>query len=1104
MTAARVLPDGDPMQPGIDGPRLTGYRFSRLLGSGGMGTVHLAWDETLGRQVAIKTLAEKFKAGSAAEARFIREARAMATIEHPGVVRIYTYATENDRAFIIMEYVKGETLSTHIAGRAPLPVDEALRIVRQVTQALEAAWERGIVHRDIKPSNILIDQRHRVRVADFGLAKTTVDIDSQALTVIGSFQGTPDYVSPEQARGQPVDWRSDIYSLSVVLFEMLTGELPFRGSPLEIVNCHVEKDFPDLAEHAPDLPSEVPKLVKWLSQKDRDKRPGSYQDLMEVLNGLIESSSTSSASLRESLTSLYGVISPQPWRRLAWLVGGVFAVLAILVAITWWVAGRTRPLPPPIAPTTVSMRQSIAVLGFKNLSKREEDNWLSTAFSEMLYVELAAGGKLRAIASEDVARAKMELALPDGETLAPDTLAKVRSRLGADYLVLGSYLVVHGENGKLRLNLNLQDAATGVTIGTSETSTVEGILDIVSKMGGKLHHKLGTGAMSEADTSQARAALPEAPEAIRHYSQGLESMRSHQYMAAKDLFILAIAEDPNKPLAHAALAEAWSALAYDGRAREEAAAAVQLAENLSREERLSVEGRDHEISKRWDQAIRSYRALFEFFPDNIDYGLRLARSLVLGGRGQEAIVVTDSLRQLPGTTAASDVRITLAEARTAAALSDYRGALEASTRAIEKGAQGAKLATAHLARGRALVRLGRPGEANTAIEMARSIYVQEGDRGGETKALNRLAGVAYEEGNYLLAQESFEQVLEIWEDVGSVYGIAAALNDLAHTLWIQGKLTAAKPLFERGIEMASAQGDDSLLSQALTSQTELFLHEGVLSSARQTGEEGLRLAQSINNDYGTYCNLTVLANIAYEAGDLQSAAAYLEQGLELAQARGDRPRTARLLFGLGDLAKANADFRLAREHHEDVARIRQDLGNKITSAHSQVALALLSVEEDRRDRLAADLTGLEQVILVFSDQDLPQGEAKGWSVLAVVALANGLTDQAAQASKQARQLLARCESVLVKLRVRIRLATCDAALGQADRAIADLEAVIVEARAGEMVLIEYEARLALAEIRARQPGASAEDLFAPLVEDARARKFLLIAQRAAAGLKPVE
>jgi tetratricopeptide (TPR) repeat protein len=269
-------------------PEIAGYEVIGSLGEGGMGAVFLARDKLLDRRVAIKVISGKLSNDPQARERFLREARTLATVEHPNVVRVYSFGELNDEAYLVLEYVEGSTLAERIAGSGQMAVDDALRYMRQIVDALDAAHEHGIVHRDIKPSNILIGRRDDVRVADFGLAKpvTLGDTGETSLTQTGYMLGTPHYVSPEQALGKPVDFRSDIYSLGIVFYEMLTAERPFQGTtPMAIVAGSLHDAIPDIREKRPDVPRDVIDLIHWMTNKKPAERPSSYAELSRALSG---------------------------------------------------------------------------------------------------------------------------------------------------------------------------------------------------------------------------------------------------------------------------------------------------------------------------------------------------------------------------------------------------------------------------------------------------------------------------------------------------------------------------------------------------------------------------------------------------------------------------------------------------------------------------------------------------------------------------------------------------------------------------------------------------------------------------------------------------
>lgn len=263
-------------------PPLEGYRCAGVLGRGGMGAVYLADDTILHRTVAIKVISAERRSASQDRTRFLREARSMAAIEHPNVVRVYSFGEVQGRPYLVMEYVAGESLAARLR-RGPLPAKEACRIVREIAAGLNAAWARRLVHRDVKPSNVLLDSRGKVRVADFGLAESFDPAEEEGVRGLGAV-GTAQYVAPEQARGQAVDFRADVYSLGVVFYELLAGRPFERGSPTDAPETPIEKQLSAVRRSRRDVPEAIARLVAWMTRADPAARPDSYRALIEALD----------------------------------------------------------------------------------------------------------------------------------------------------------------------------------------------------------------------------------------------------------------------------------------------------------------------------------------------------------------------------------------------------------------------------------------------------------------------------------------------------------------------------------------------------------------------------------------------------------------------------------------------------------------------------------------------------------------------------------------------------------------------------------------------------------------------------------------------------
>jgi hypothetical protein len=346
------------------------YRLDAEIGRGGMSTVYRAFDTVLERPVAIKLMHREIAADSDQLERFRREARSVAQLNHPHVVTVIDAGEEassdangagageaRETPYIVLEYVNGETLKDVIRREGPLEIPQALAYAIEIARALGAAHERQIVHRDVKPHNVLIGEEGGAKITDFGIART---LSEEGLTIAGRVLGTTDYVSPEQALGQPVTGQSDLYSLGVVLFEMLTGEVPFRGSsPVAVAMKHVREDVPDVQRLRPGLSAATAAVLERAVSKDLTRRYPDAASMVADLEEVLALEATRAGQATGEVTSVLRTLPGPAQRRLPmrmrhparWVVS--VALLAAIVAIALIAGGlgthRGTGVPPGIA-----------------------------------------------------------------------------------------------------------------------------------------------------------------------------------------------------------------------------------------------------------------------------------------------------------------------------------------------------------------------------------------------------------------------------------------------------------------------------------------------------------------------------------------------------------------------------------------------------------------------------------------------------------------------------------------------------------------------------------------------------------------------------------
>jgi DNA-binding winged helix-turn-helix (wHTH) protein/tetratricopeptide (TPR) repeat protein len=806
---------------------------------------------------------------------------------------------------------------------------------------------------------------------------------------------------------------------------------------------------------------------------------------------------------------------PGPRRRgVATLVAALaLAGIAVAGIYGWRQFHRTVPPANPVAGLTgtpAAVRRSIAVLGFRNLSGRPEEGWISTALAEMLSTELEAGEKLRLVPGEDIARTKLDLPLADADSLSRNTLARLHGDLDSDLIVLGSYTAL-GEKPvtRIRLDLRLQDTVAGETIAdVAVVGSEADLFDMVAQAGSRLREKLGVGAVSPVEAVSIRASSPSNRDAARLYSEGLARLRVFDALEARDLLQQAIAADAKYSLAHSALAEAWSRLGYDKKAQPEARQAYELAANLSREDRLVVEGRYRELDHQYEKAIEVYRTLFTLFPDNLDYGLQLAEVEARASKGHDALATVESLRKL-APPASEDPRIDLAEGDAWEALLDRKRALQQMTLAVEKArARGSRLILARMRQAQCwwFSELQQQQDAVAACHESRDIYAAAGDLGGEATALRTWADALTATD----APESirlYQQALALYRKVGSESGVAAVVNNLGLVYETQGDLATAEKMHRQAV--ASFRLLENKLNQTVATGNvaDERMEQGDLRGALQLYQEQLQLTEQLQlADAPSGLSALTGYNIALIRefqGDLASAKLGLERSLAIwDKIAPGHSFSGYAMWSLGSLLLQEGDFTGSRKMYEQALALRTSMGEKLAMAETQLALADLSLEEARSPAEQEAL--VRQALEVFQTQKVRDDETQAWCVLARALLAEGKPADAKEAMQHARSLAARSQNPEIHWRTAITEANVETAEKDVGHSAArsatrkELAAVIATSQELGYVGVELDARLALAEIEMKSGQATAGRARLTTIEaDAKAKGYNLVARKAA-------
>ncbi|MEO6710987.1 MAG: tetratricopeptide repeat protein, partial [Planctomycetota bacterium] len=635
----------------------------------------------------------------------------------------------------------------------------------------------------------------------------------------------------------------------------------------------------------------------------------------------------------------------------------------------------------------------MAVLGFKNLSQNPESAWLSTALTEMLSAELAAGERMRNVPGENVERMKVELALPDSDSLSADTLARVRGNIGADLVVIGSFVTLAGAAGQqLRLDVRLQNTGSGETAATVvETGSQAQLFEVVQRVGESLRARMGGGRLTSPQVLAVRASVPARPEAVRPYAEGLDHLRRFDALGARDFLEKAVAADPDAPMPRSALAEALMRLGYRAKAKEMAKSAVERAGVLGREERLLVEGRAFEIGRALDQAVARYQALAGFFPDDLEYGLHLATAQRLNGKPKDALATLDALQKLPAP-AGDDPRIDLNQAIAFDAVSEYPQARDAARRAAAKAsARSARLllAAARNQEGYAGVNLEDYAAALPALEEARAIYRAAGDRSGLADAL-RFIAVAYSaRSQYDESLKIDEQELAVRREMGDRLGEAIAQNNIAVVYKERGNLKEALVRFEAARDTLKELDHRAGYAIAISNVAAVLGDLGRPDEAIAAFQQSLVLSRELGDRRQVATNLSNMASSERKKGDRAGARLHLEEGLAIRRELGKKESIAYSLFEIGQMQSEDGDVAGARRRFEEAATLRDQAGSRRQAAETRLTLAQL-LFENGGDGKSAEATA-RTLITTFRELKARREEALAGGFLAQALLKQGRT-----------------------------------------------------------------------------------------------------------------
>jgi len=883
------------------------YEILALLGEGGMGAVYKAQDRELDRVVALKVIRPELAVHPEVLARFKQELILARKVTHRNVIRIFDLGEAGGTKFITMDFVDGQDLKALIKARGKLPVEEIVQILKQVCFALEAAHSEGVVHRDLKPQNIMVDQQGKVYVMDFGIARS---VEPGGMTQTGMLVGTPEYMSPEQVRGEHVDLRSDIFALGLILYELLTGEMPFKA---DTAQASMYKRTREPARPATEVDPNVPQFLSDVARKcleiDPQRRYQSTSEMVKDLDAWAEG--TSKASWTSAATGFF----PRSfsWRKYGLMAG---AVLVIAVLAVVGLRFRSKPQTQAAGPAL-----SLAILPFHNSSGDPSLDWLGNSLAQMLSTDVGQSASLRVIAPERMSQIVSDLRILPSAMFDPSTLKHLAELSNADNVVWGQY---SKSGDQIRIDTTVQDFKHAHTAQLTQSGSEKDLLAAVDRLAAQIRENLAlSGSIIKELQGKSFKPSTNSLRALHDYDQGVQLARQGNFLDAQKQFDAATKEDPKFALAYADLAETYLQLGQEDDAERSSQQAVGLSDNLPAAEKYLILAKRDAVLKSYPKAIEAYENLAKASPENADVLFALADLYEKSSQFDKA-------------------------------KDEYAKVLALDPKRVD----------GLLMMGRVEIESGNDQSGLEYLTRAQGMAVEFGNDEEKAQILQAM-GVAYADlTKWEDALRSFQDSLAIKRRLDLRKGIGDSLEMIAQAEEHLGKPDQSQKDYNSALESYRGIGDKADAARVLTDHAGFYMDRSLFDKALELDKEALQIQVDLGNLNEQGLVLNLIGATYHNMARYEDARTYYQQALQLREKLNVPGDIADTVHNLAETSTKLGQYDQALQQYLRALDLRRSVGDKRSAAIESASMGTLF---GYQGRYGAALSSEEDALKIFRE-----------------------------------------------------------------------------------------------------------------------------------------